>query len=141
MKNRVHSVLFAFLAFLASLLAGCSSYTVIGKVNSPCKTDDGVTPIAGIEVFNISYKLFGVLPISSGDTWKEGSYANRDQWNTTWFEDKATIDENLASVRHALKEIGSNKVVNLVNDTDSWSFWSCFFVKRTVVKTTCTVVK
>lgn len=138
MKNRVYSVLFAL---LAAVLAGCSSYTVIGKVNSPCKTDDGVTPVAAIEVFNISYKLFGVLPISSGDTWKSGPYAERDLWNTTWFEDKATIDENLASVRQALKEIGSNKVVNLVNDTDSWMFWSCFFVKRTLVKTTCTVVK
>lgn len=138
MKNRVYSVLFAL---LAAVLAGCSSYTVIGKVNSPCKTDDGVTPVAAVEVFNISYKLFGVLPISSGDTWKSGPYAERDLWNTTWFEDRATIDENLASVRQALKEVGSNKVVNLVNDTDSWSFWSCFFVKRTVVKTTCTVVK
>lgn len=138
MKNRVYSVLFAL---LAAVLSGCSSYTVIGKVNSPCKTDDGVTPVAAVEVFNISYKLFGVLPISSGDTWKSGPYAERDLWNTTWFEDRATIDENLASVHQALKEVGSNKVVNLVNDTDSWSFWSCFLVKRTVVKTTCTVVK
>ena len=35
----------------------------------------------------------------------------------------------------------AKEVANLVTETDSWRFWSLFIVKRTVLKTTCTVLK
>ncbi len=126
---------------VAAVAAGCSSYTDIGRVEVPFKTDDGETPIATITVANVSYSLFGLLPIESGTTWKEGPYVERPGWNGVWFEDRCTIDENLASVKAALGEIGSNRVMNLVTDSDSWRFWSLFLIKRTVIKSSCTVLK
>ena len=131
------------LAVLAAAFAGCSSYTDIGRLspNSGVKTDDGKRPIATIDVLNVSYSLFGLLPIESGETWKSGPYANRPSRNATWFEDRCTVDENLASVRAALREIGSTDVANVVTECESWRFWSLFIIKRTVLKTTCTVLK
>lgn len=131
----------ALLSLVSALLAGCCSYTNIGHPNSACKTDDGETPIASVVVQNVSYSLFGVLPIESGTTWQEGPYAERSGWNWTWFEDRCTVDENLASMRAALKEIGSNRVVNLVTESDSWRFWSLFIIKRKIMKTSCTVIQ
>ena len=61
--------------------------------------------------------------------------------NATWFEDRCTVDENLASVRAALRELGSTDVANVVTDCESWRFWSLFIIKRTVLKTSCTVFK
>ena len=131
------------LAVLAAAFAGCSSYTDIGRLspNSGVKTDDGKRPIATIDVLNVSYSLLGLLPIESGETWKSGPYANRPSRNATWFEDRCTVDENLASVRAALREIGSTDVANVVTECESWRFWSLFIIKRTVLKTTCTVLK
>lgn len=129
-----------FLGVMA-LAAGCSSYTDIGRVSVPFKADDGETPVATITVANVSYSLFGVLPIESGTTWKEGPYAERPAWNGVWFEDRCTIDENLASLKAALGEVGSSRVMNLVTDSDSWRFWSLFLIKRTVIKSSCTVLK
>ena len=131
------------LAVLVAAFAGCSSYTDIGRLspNSGVKTDDGKRPIATIDVLNVSYSLFGLLPIESGETWKSGPYANRPSRNATWFEDRCTVDENLASVRAALREIGSTDVANVVTECESWRFWSLFIIKRTVLKTTCTVLK
>ena len=129
------------LPLLAAAIAGCSSYTDIGRVTAACKTDDGETPIATVDVMNVSYSLFGIIPIESGTTWKEGPYANRPGRNATWFEDRCTLDENLASVRAALRELGSNKVVNLVTESENWHYWSLFIVRRTVLKSSCTVLK
>ncbi len=131
------------LAVLAAAFAGCSSYTDIGRLspNTGVRTDDGKRPIATVDVLNVSYSLLGLLPIESGVTWKSGPYASRPSRNATWFEDRCTIDENLASVRAALRELDANEVANLVTESDSWRFWSLFIVKRTVLKSTCTVLK
>ena len=131
------------LAVLAAAFAGCSSYTDIGHLspNSSLKSYDGKRPIATVDVLNVSYSLLGLLPIESGETWKSGPYANRPSRNATWFEDRCTIDENLASVRAALRELHAKEVADLVTESESWRFWSLFIVKRTVLKTTCTVLK
>ena len=131
------------LPILAAVLAGCSSYTDIGRPDPRVHvlSDDARKPIATVVVLNVSYSLFGLLPIESGETWKEGPYANRPSRNATWFCDRCTIDENLASVRAALRELNADEVANLVTESDSWRFWSLFIVKRTVLKTTCTVLK
>ena len=129
------------LPLLAAALAGCCSYTEIGRVKEPLLTDDGETPLATVTVFNISYSLFGLLPIESGTTWKDGPYDQRDSWNATWFEDRCTLDENLASVKAAMREIGSSRVLNLTTESDSWRFWSLYIVKRKIMKSSCTVLK
>ena len=128
-------------ALLAVAFAGCCSYTaVIRPTVTSVRSDDGVRPVATVSVFNVSYSLFGLLPIESGETWKGLPGTSRDGWNWTWFEDRCTLDENLASVRAACKEVGSNKIMNLVTDTDIWSFWSLFIIRRKVMKSTCTVI-
>jgi len=130
------------IGMLALGLAGCSSITQITGITSPTKTDDGETPIASITVQNVSYSLFGVLPIASGTTWKgECPYAVRPERNVTWFENRVTPEENLASLKAALKEVGSNKVVNLVEMSESWSSWSLWIVWQNFETTTCTVLK
>ena len=130
---------FAF-ALFAALFAGCCSTTNVIRPSVSVRSDDGVKPVATVSVFNVSYSLFGVLPIESGETWKGLPDTSKDGWNWTWFEDRCTLDENLASVRAACKEVGSNKIMNLVTDTDSWSFWSLFIIRRKVMKSTCTVI-
>lgn len=131
----------ALLALTAAMLVGCSSYTDIGHLKTGVRTDDGETPIATVEVFNISYSLFGLWTYESGTTWKSGPYRDRDEWNATCFEDRCTLDENLASIRAALRELGSNKIANLVTESDSWRFWSLYIIKRKVMKSSCTVLK
>lgn len=128
---------------VAAAFAGCSSYTDIGRMspNASVLTEDGKRPVATIDVVNVSYSLLGLLPIESGVTWKTGPYASRPSRNATWFEDRCTIDENLASVRAALRELNATEVANVVTDADSWRFWSFFIVKRTVLRTSCTALK
>lgn len=130
------------LAIVAVACAGCSSLTEIANVSTVAKTDDVETPIATISVKNVSYSLFGCLPISSGCTWKgECPFGNRPSRNTVWFEDKCTPAENLASMKAALKEVGSNKVMNLVERTETWSAWSLWVVRQTIETTGCTVLQ
>ena len=128
-------------SLFAAVLSGCCSVTEIGRFKGEVKTDDGETPVASVSVFNISYSLFGVLPFESGTTWKGAPGETRNGWNAAWFTDNCTTDENIASLRAALREIGSDRVANLVTDTDSWMFWSLYILRRRVVKTTCVVLK
>ena len=125
----------------AALFAGCSSYTDIGHLRPGATADDGEKAVATVTVFNISYSLFGLLPIESGTAWKDGPYKDRDGWNAAWFTDRCTLDENLASIRAACKEVGSDRIENLVTDSDSWSFWSLFIIKRKVMKSSCTILR
>ena len=131
----------ALVSLAAALFAGCSSYTDIGHLKPGATADDGEKAIATVTVFNISYSLFGLWTYESGTTWKEGPYKDRDSWNATWFEDRCTLDENLASIRAACKEVGSSRIENLVTDSDSWRFWSLFIIKRKVMKSSCTILK
>lgn len=130
------------IAFSALALSGCCAFTEIGKFdpNVPVSSNHGEKPVAIINVANVSYKLLHLIPISSGQTWQKGSYEQSlGSWNATMFRDKCTVDENLASVRMALKYLGKDRIADLTTDTDSWSFWSLFLIKRTVVKTSCVV--
>ena len=131
----------ALVSLATALFAGCSSYTDIGHLKPGATADDGEKAIATVTVFNISYSLFGLWTYESGTTWKEGPYKDRDNWNATWFEDRCTLDENLASIRAACKEVGSSRIENLVTDSDSWRFWSLFIIKRKVMKSSCTILK
>ena len=131
----------AFVSLVVTLVAGCCSYTDIGRLKPTATADDGERALATVTVENISYSLFGLLPIESGTTWKEGPYKDRESWNWTFFSDRCTLDENLASIRAACKEVGSSRIENLVTESDSWRFWSLFIVKRKVMKSSCTILK
>ena len=131
----------AVVSLVATLFAGCCSYTDIGHLKPGATADDGEKAVATVTVFNISYSLFGLLPIESGTTWKEGPYKDREGWNWTFFTDRCTLDENLASIRAACKEVGSSRIENLVTESDSWRFWSLFIIKRKVMKSSCTILK
>ena len=127
---------------IALVLAGCSSVTEIALVKTGPLTDDGAQPIAEVTVKNISYELFGCLPICSGKTWKgECRFANRDSRNTVWFENQCSPDDNILALKAALKEVGSNKVANLVERSEFWSFWSLWIVWQSIETTSCTVLK
>ena len=131
----------AFVSLVATLFAGCCSYTDIGHLKSGATADDGEKAVATVTVFNISYSLLGLWTYESGTTWKEGPYKDRSEWNWTFFTDRCTLDENLASIRAACKEVGSSRIENLVTDSDSWRFWSLFIIKRKVMKSSCTILK
>ena len=131
----------AFVSLVAALFAGCSSYTDIGHIKPGATADDGEKAVATVTVYNISYSILSVIPFESGTTWKEGPYKDREDWNWTFFKDRCTLDENLASIRAACKEVGSNRIENLVTDSDSWRFWSLYIIKRKVMKSSCTILK
>ncbi len=134
------SIHLACIAAFAALFTGCCSYTDIAYFDNAPLTDDGERPIAAIQVSNVSYSILGLIPFETGTTWTEGPYENRDHWNGSFFHDRATVDNNLASMRFALREIGSNRITNLSTFSDDWWIWSLFIMKRHIVKTSCLVL-
>ena len=122
----------------AALLTGCSSVSVLSR-NAPANASvvpDG-KPVAAYEVHNTSYRLLGFIPLGSGVTWKEGPYDERRRVNWTAFSDHCTLDENLASVKAAAREVGTDRVGSLESVIDESSAWSCFLVTCRSIKTTC----
>lgn len=128
------------LALGAIALAGCSSYSELSRdVPSYARIDEGIKPVASYVVCNYQYKLLGLIPLSSGVPWKVGPYKDRHEFNFKWFSDHCTLDENLASVKAALKECNTDRICNLVTTEDSSWVWSLFIVKMHTLKTTCLI--
>ncbi len=128
------------LALGAIALAGCSSYCELSRgVPANANIDDDIKPIASYVVCNNQYKLLGLVPLSTGVTWKDGAYADRREFNAKWFEDRCTLDENLASVKAALRECKTDRLCNLVTTEDSSWMWSLFTVRMYTIKTTCLI--
>jgi len=127
---------------LALALAGCSAVTDISKITTPARVDDGAKPVAAITVQNISYLLFGCIPLESGTTWKgECAYEDRPDYNAEFFTDNVSPEDNIVSLKAALKVVGSNKVDNLVERSECWSAWSLWILWQRMETTTCTVLK
>jgi len=128
---------FGVIALMA--LTGCCSYSQLlrdtGKV-----AVDGTTPVATYEVVNVSYKLLGLVPLTTGTTWKEGPYS-KDVGSVALFEDQCNLDDNLASVRHACQIVGANDLHNLTGRVDDAWAWSLFLIKKRVVKTSCVITR
>jgi len=118
------------------LLAGCSSYSTLSdyRTPSPVRVDENLRPVASYVVCNHSYKLLGFIPLSSGVPWKGGEYRES---NAELFSDHCTIDENLASVKAAAKQCGTDRVAGLITTEDSSWLWSLFLVKHSEIKTAC----
>jgi len=132
MKRLVFSVALA-------ALAGCSSYSQLRRDNGSVLSD-GTAPVATYEVCNVAYSLLGLVPLTTGLTWKNGPYSP-DNGSMTFFDDQCSLDDNLASVRHACKTVGASKVCNVTGRVDEAMGWSLFIVKKRIVKTSCVLTK
>ncbi len=136
MKTKLFAILIVPL-----LLSGCASMSTLSDYRTPAgvRVEDDATPLASYYVCNHSYKLFGCVPLSTGVTWKGGDDYNG--FNTKYFSDRCTVDENLASVKAAAKACNSDRVASLITTVDTSWAWSLFLVKHTEIKTTCVICK
>ena len=132
MKTKLIALLVAPL-----LLSGCASMSTLSDYKTPAgvRVEDNAKPLASYYVCNHSYKLFGCVPLSTGVTWKGGDDMNG--FNTQYFSDHCTIDENLASVKAATAKCGTDRICSLITTEDTSWAWSLFLVKHTELKTTC----
>ena len=64
-----------------------------------------------------------------------------DDFNVRLFSDQATIDNNLATMNHALDVVGSRRVSQLKTQTDDSAAWSLFLLNRHEVRTQCLILK
>lgn len=134
MKNLVYGI-----ALLA--LAGCSSYSEIARWEGPSTVNDDEAPVASFVTQNFSYQLLGFIPICTGLPWTEGNSDICDDYNVSWFEDKATVDGNMVSLRHALDRVGSKRITQLHTVEKDDSDWSLYLVNRHEVRTSCVILK
>lgn len=127
---------------IALILAGCQSYTEVATNINGRLVDNNAEAIGDVLVLNISYNWFGCLPWCTGTTWQKGPYEEEGVVSkVTWFEDKATLDEQLRGVKHAMDEFGATRVTNLRTKINEDSLWSLFLMTRRVVKTHATLLK
>ncbi|MBR0197224.1 MAG: hypothetical protein IJQ34_03740 [Kiritimatiellae bacterium] len=126
--------------FAAIALAGCSSYTEIARWDSDVKVNDGETPVASFITQNFSYQLFFCIPLCTGVPWTEGEGDIIDDFNVKAFADEATIDTNLATLKHACDVVGSHRITGLKTIEDDDAIWSLFLVNRHEVRTQCMIL-
>jgi len=126
-------------AMSALVLAGCSSYSEIARWNSPATINNGEVPLASFATQNVSYQLFGFIPISTGRPWTSGNEDVMYDFNVRMFADEATLDNNMVSLNHALDILGSHRIAQLqVSEKDDWSF---ILVKCHLATTKCLILK
>ena len=129
----------AFIFAMATLLlVGCSSYSEIARWNSPVTINNGEVPLATFATQNVSYKLFGMIPISSGRPWTSGDGDVKYDFDVHLFADEATLENNFVSLRHALDLMGSHRITQLqVSEIDDWSL---IIMQCHVVNTKCIIL-
>ena len=132
---------FVAAALAALMFAGCSSYSEIARWESDIPINDGEVPLASFVTQNFSYQLFWCIPLCTGLPWTEGTEEVVDEFNVRFFSDEATLDNNLASLNHALDVVGSRRISQLRSCEDNSSMWSLFFVNRHEVRTQCLILK
>jgi len=122
----------------ALLLVGCSSYSEIARWNSPVTINNGEVPLATFATQNVSYQLFGMIPISTGRPWTSGNEDVMYDFNVRLFADEATLENNFVSLKHALDILGSHRIAQLqVSELDDWSL---VIMKCHVVNTKCVIL-
>ena len=131
----------ALLSFAALALAGCSSYSEIARWKSDVPVNDGEVPVATFVTQNFSYQLLGFIPLCTGRPWLEGDEEVVDDFNVRLFADEATVDNNLASLNHALNVVGSHRISQLRVVEDDSAMWSLLLVNRHEVRTQCLILK
>ena len=125
----------ALLAF-----AGCSSYSEIAKWDPAVKVNDGETPVATFETRNHSYSLLYCIPLCTGVPWTDGVGPVKDDYDVQLFADRATVADNMKSLRHAMNVVGSRRIAQLRTTVEDSSFWSLFIVNRHEVRTYCQIL-
>ncbi len=130
----------AFIFVMAALLlVGCSSYSEIARWKSPVTINNGEVPLATFATQNVSYQLFGMIPISTGRPWTSGNEDVMYDFNVRLFADEATLENNFVSLKHALDILGSHRIAQLqVSELDDWSL---VIMKCHVVNTKCVILK
>ena len=129
------------LVALALAFAGCSSYTEIARWKSNVPINDGEVPVATFLTQNFSYQLLGCIPLCTGRPWTQGTEEVVDDFNVKPFADEATLDNNLASLRHALDVVGSHRITQLRSLEDDCAMWSLLLINRHEVRTQCIILK
>jgi hypothetical protein len=125
-------------AMTALLLVGCSSYSEIARWNSPVAINNGEVPLATFATQNVSYQLFGMIPISTGRPWTSGDEDIKYDFDVRLFADEATMENNFVSLRHALDRVGSHRITQLqVSEKDDWSM---VIMKCHIVNTKCVIL-
>ena len=64
-----------------------------------------------------------------------------DDFNVRFFADEATLDNNIASLNHALDVVGSRRISQLRSYEDDSAVWSLFLVNRHEIRTQCLILK
>ena len=122
----------------ALLLVGCSSYSEIARWNSPVTINNGEVPLATFATQNVSYHLFGMIPISTGRPWTSGDGDIKYDFDVRMFADEATRENNFVSLKHALDLVGSHRITKLqVSESDDWSM---LIIRCHVVNTKCIIL-
>ena len=122
----------------ALLLVGCSSYSEIARWSSPVAINNGEVPLATFATQNVSYQLFGMIPISTGRPWTSGDEDIKYDFDVRLFADEATMENNFVSLKHALDRVGSNRITQLqVSEKDDWSM---IIMKCHIVNTKCIIL-
>ena len=129
------------LAAFAFAFAGCSSYSEIARWKSDTTVNDGEVPVATFLTQNFSYQLLGCIPLCTGRPWTQGTEEVVDDFNVKPFADEATLDNNLASLRHALDVVGSHRITQLRSLEDDCAMWSLLLINRHEVRTQCIILK
>ena len=125
-------------AMVSLLLVGCSSYSEIARWNSPVTINNGEVPLATFATQNVSYQLFGMIPISTGRPWTSGDEDIKYDFDVRLFADEATMENNFVSLKHALDRVGSNRITQLqVSEKDDWSM---VIMKCHIVNTKCIIL-
>ena len=127
---------------LAAVLSGCCAYCNL-DTNPPkaVSVGEGEKAIATFYVQNVSYLLFGAIPICSGETWKKGGVEHADDFDIDWFDDRATLDENLKCLDHACDIVGSHRIGCISHNINEDPFWSLFICNRRTIKTQCLILE
>ena len=141
MRMNIKSLAFLPLAALAFAFAGCSSYSEIARWKSNVPINDGEVPVATFLTQNFSYQLLGCIPLCTGRPWTQGTEEVVDDFNVKPFADEATLDNNLASLRHALDVVGSHRITQLRSLEDDCAMWSLLLINRHEVRTRCLILK
>lgn len=141
MKSNKIAMTFAA-ALAAVALAGCSSYSELAKWKSNAIVNDGEVPVASFVTQNFSYQLLGFIPLCTGLPWTEGPGDDGivDDYNVRWFANEATVDNNLATLNHALDLAGSHRIAQLRTVENDDCEWSLFLVYRHEVRTQCLIL-
>ena len=132
---------FAMLSLATLAFAGCSSYSEIARWKSDIPTNDGEVPLATFVTQNFSYQLLGVIPLCTGRPWTKGNDDVVDDFNVRPFADEATLDNNLASLNHALDVVGSRRIAQLESSEDDSAMWSLLLINRHEVRTKCLILR